>query len=458
MSKATKFGALLAGTALTAGLLAGCGNNSDNDANAASSSAATPAASAPASSQAAPEASHENVTISLLTDNTQDFINVAKSLAEAFEAKYPWITVEHETRPQGGEGDNFVKTRLATGDMNDVFIYNSGSLMQALNPEENMLDLTNEPFMADVLDSFKSTVSYNGKVYGVPAGASLAGGWFYNKKIYAELGLSVPKTWAELMDNNKKVQAAGKTAIIGTYKDTWTSQLIVLADYYNVQAGSPTFAADYTGNKAKYATTPAALRSFEKLQEAGKAYMNKDYLANNLDAGLKMLAEGQGAHYPMLTFVIPTLLQNNPDQIGDIGFFAQPGDDANDNGLTVWMPGGGYVYKNSKHIEEAKLLLEFIVSPEGIAAWTAASKPSGPYVVKGATLPDDVPQVVKDMLPYFDAGKTAPALEFLSPIKGPSLEQITVEVGSGQREAQSAAELYDKDVEKQALQLGIAGW
>ena len=51
-----------------------------------------------------------------------------------------------------------------------------------------------------------------------------------------------------------------------------------------------------------------------------------------------------------------------------------------------------------------------------------------------------------------------PALEFLSPVKGPALEQITVEVGSGLRSAEDGAELYDQDVKKQAQQLGLEGW
>ena len=42
-----------------------------------------------------------------------------------------------------------------------------------------------------------------------------------------------------------------------------------------------------------------------------------------------------------------------------------------------------------------------------------------------------LPAAIKDMQPYIDAGTVAPALEFLSPIKGPALEQITVAVGSG---------------------------
>ena len=41
---------------------------------------------------------------------------------------------------------------------------------------------------------------------------------------------------------------------------------------------------------------------------------------------------------------------------------------------------------------------------------------------------------------------------------GPSLEQITVEVGSGIRSAKDGAALYDEDVKKQAQQLGLPGW
>ncbi|MEK4877921.1 MULTISPECIES: ABC transporter substrate-binding protein [Paenibacillus] len=454
MSNVRKVSSMLAGALLLSGMLAGCGNSNNNE-----SASTNTGNKAGTSNETVSNAADEKVTISLLTDNSQEAVNASKALIEAFEAKYPNITVESETRPSGAEGDNFVKTRLATGDMNDVFFYNSGSQMQTLNPSQNFLDITSEPFMDNVIDSFKTTVSFEGKVYGVPNGSTYSGGWFYNKKVYSDLGLSVPKTWADLMANNEKIKAAGIVPVIGTYKDNWTAQMIVLADYYNLQLDNPTFAEDYTANKAKFATTPAALRGFEKLQEVyDKGYMNSDSLATTYDAGIAMLAEGKGAHYPMLTFAVPVFEQNFPDQLQDIGFFAQPGDDASKNGLTVWMPGGAFIYKNSEHTEQAKLFLEFMTTPEGLAAWGSQSKPTGPWGIKGAALPDNVAPVVRDMLPYFDANITAPALEFLSPVKGPNLPQIATEVGSGIKNAQQGAEEYDKDVKKQAQQLGLEGW
>ena len=226
------------------------------------------------------------MTLTYYIDDNPTNVATAEGLKAAFEAENPDIKIEIETHPGGGEGDNLVKTRLATGDMPDVFRYNAGSLFQALNPPETMLDLTNEPFMANVIDSFKPVVSVDGKIYGVPEEAAMGGGILYNKKIYADLGLSVPKSWAEFMANNEKIKAAGKAPVIQTFGDTWTSQLFVLADYYNVQAAVPDFAEKYTANQAKYATTPAALKGFQRQEEVFKAgYLNEDFAAAKFDDG-----------------------------------------------------------------------------------------------------------------------------------------------------------------------------
>ena len=150
--------------------------------------------------------------------------------------------------------------------------------------------------------------------------------------------------------------------------------------------------------------------------------------------------------------------ENHPDTINDIGFFGQPGDDAAKNGATIWMPAGMYIPKTTKNVEEAKGFLAFIASVEGTEAMTAAVAPSGPYVIKGASLPADALPAVLDIQAYHDRNAASPALEFLSAVKGPSLEQITVAVGSGLNTAEEGAALYDQDVEKQAKQLGLPGW
>ncbi|MCX7646670.1 MAG: ABC transporter substrate-binding protein [Rhodobacteraceae bacterium] len=400
-------------------------------------------------------------TLSVLLDGNADTNAMMEALAAAFTARNPDITLELENRPGGSEGDNVVKTRLATGEAGDIIQYNSGSLFQALNPVSTLADLTDLPAQDNILDSFKSVVTApDGTVRGIPFGPAMGGGVYYNIPLYEELGLSIPRTWDEFMANNAKVAEAGRVPVATTFGDTWTSQLFVLGDFYNVLAEVPTFAEDYTANRAKFATTPAALRGFEHLQEIFEAgYMNRDFGVATFEDGMRMVATGEAAHYPMLTFAMATVRQNTPEHIDDLGYFALPGPSADRNGLTVWMPAALYIPAASQNIEAARKFLDFVASPEGCRIMIEAVGATGPYLIEGCELPADVPRSVADMLPYFEQdGRTAPALEFLSPIKGPALEQITVEVGSGIRSAAEGAALYDQDVEKQARQLGLPNW
>ncbi len=401
------------------------------------------------------------VTLTYLVDDSQNSQDTTKALADAYMKLHPNVTINIESRPGGADGDNIVKTRLASGEMDDLFFYNSGSLLQALHPVDTLVDLSKEPFIANIVESFLPTVSQNGQVFGVPTGTALGGGILYNKKVFDKLGLSVPKTWAEFEANNEKLKAAGIPPVLQSYgsSSTWTSQLFVLADYCNVQNAMPNFAPDYTANKIKIANTPIAMEGFNYLQEGNqKGWYQKDYATTTFEQALQLLADGKVAQYPMLSFALSTIATNTPDAANDIGFFGQPGTDASKNCATIWMPAGTYIPKTSKNIDEAKKFLAFIASTAGVDAINAKVPPQGPYLIKGTKLPDNVLAAVKDLAAYIDSGNTVPALEFLSPVKGPSLEQITVATGSGQMTPQEAAANYDRDVEKQAKQLGLPGW
>lgn len=401
-------------------------------------------------------------SISLLAGgNDPASTKFAKDLAAAFHKANPSITVKVETRPAGTDGDNLIKTRLSTGDMNDVFLYNSGSLFQALHPDTQLQPLTDESWVKDITDDFKKTVSTAKGTYGAPTGTTFDGGIMYNKKVYEKLGLQVPTTWSDFISNSEKIKAAGITPIIQSYGDTWTSQLFVLADYANVNAADSNWADDYTANKpnAKYSKEPA-LAGFTHTQEIfDKGLTNKDYASLTNVNALKMLATGEGAQYPMITAVISNVLQSNPDQINDIGYFAIPSDSGEPH-ATVWEPGGAYIPKTTTgdKLTAAKKLVAFINSSKGCDIQNSAGTPAGPFAISTCTLPSDAPALVQDELKYQDAKKTGLALEFLSPIKGPNLEKILIQVGSGISTAQQGAALYDQDVKAQAQQLGIKGW
>ena len=323
-------------------------------------------ASAPASAEAEP------VTLTYLIGDDAAVVARMTAVVEAYTALNPHVTIEIEQRPGGGEGDNIVKTRLSTGEMTDIFYYNSGSLLQALNPSETLVDLSGEPFIDNIVESYLPTVTQGEGIFGVPSETAMGGGILYNKAIYEDLGLEVPTTWDEFAANNEAILAAGIAPVGQTYADTWTSQLFILADFYNVQVAEPDFAEAYTANEAHYADTPAASRGFELQQEAFEAgWYQEDFGAATFDDGLNMIATGEIAHYPMLTFALGTIAENHPDTVEDIGFFGIPGDDPENAGATIWMPAGTYIAQTSENIDAAKDFLAFIASVEGTEAMTA---------------------------------------------------------------------------------------
>ncbi|WP_223693457.1 ABC transporter substrate-binding protein [Leifsonia poae] len=429
---ATRTAAILGGAALAALTLVGCSTSSSGGAT----------------------------TIRLMAGgNDPVATKFANTIADGFHKANPTITVKVDTRPGGTDGDNLIKTKLSTGTMDDVFLYNSGSLFQALHPDSQLQPLTDEPWVKDITPDFKAAVSTSKATYGAPWGTTFDGGIMYNKKVYEKLGLTVPKTWDEFISNSEKIKAAGITPVLVSYGDTWTSQLFVLADFANVSAQDPSWAAQYTANKKKY-VNPPALAGFTHTQEIfDKGLMNKDYASMTNVNALKALATGAGAQYPMITAVIGNVVQSNPDQVNDIGYFAMP-TESGDPHATVWESNGAYIPKTTTgdKLTAAKKLIAYINSPAGCDAQNSVGVPAGPFAISTCKLPSDAPALVADELKYQEAKKTGLALEFISPIKGPNLEKILIQVGSGITKAPAGAALYDNDVKAQAQQLGLKGW
>ncbi|MFI1337828.1 ABC transporter substrate-binding protein [Streptomyces sp. NPDC020845] len=401
-------------------------------------------------------------TISFLTGNDVTSTTLGKDLIAAFEKQNPSIKVKLDTQPGGQTADNLVKTKLATGEMDDVFYYNSGSLMQALNPDNFLVDLSDQSWAGNLTKDFKASVSTDKGLYGAPLGTSLAGGVMYNRNVYKKLGLTVPTSWREFIANSKKIKSADPSVapVLQSYGDTWTSQTMILGDYANIQAQHAGWAAEYTAGRAKYADPPA-LASFQHLAELNDdGLLNKDFASMTNAAALKAVATGTGAQYPMLSSLVATILQNQPHAVDNVGFFALPADDAADTTLTVWQPSAVYIPRTTTgaKLEAAKKFVAFINSPSGCAIQNRDFTPSGPYTISNCKLPNKGPSLLDDVQKYFDEHKTASALEFQSPVKGPNLENIAVQVGSGLTSASKGASLYDQDVKKQAQQLGLKGW
>ncbi|MGY2896288.1 ABC transporter substrate-binding protein [Deinococcus sp. UYEF24] len=400
------------------------------------------------------------VSISFLAGgNDPAATKFANDLVNKFMQVNPTIKVRVETRPGGTEGDNLIKTRLATKTMNDVFLYNSGSLLQALQPDNQLVDQSGQAWAKLITADFRQAAGTSKGLYGAPASSTFDGGVMYNKKVYAKLGLKVPKTWVEFISNSQKIKAAGIIPVLVSYGDTWTSQLFVLADFANVSKQAPDWATKYTGNKAKYVDAPALAGFTHTAEVFSKQLMNKDYASLTNVNALKLLATGQGAQYPMITNVISNIIQSNPAQVNDIGYFAMPSDTGTPH-ATVWEANAVYIPKSTtgNKLAAAQKLVAFLNSPAGCDIQNSSGTVAGPYAISTCKVPSSAPALVADELRYQALKQTGLALEFISPIKGPNLEKILVQVGSGISTAKVGAGLYDQDVVQQAQQLGLPGW
>ncbi|MFP3155997.1 extracellular solute-binding protein [Lachnospiraceae bacterium ZAX-1] len=441
--------AIVLASVMVVGMLSGCGAKSDTSAAKEDGSAKTEEVEGAKEPEATEEPVDEPVEITMLINSNMSLAGV-KAACAVIEEK-SGIKVEIEALA-GGSGDNVVKTRLASGDMADICTYNAGSLLQALNPSEYFIDLSGEEWIDRLDDTFRSTVTFDGNVYGVPTASTQIGAILYNKEIYAKYNLEVPTTWEEFLKNCDILKEAGENAIIGSFGDSWTTQVLYLGDHYNVMKAVPDFAEKFGAGEAKYATSPAGLESFQKLADT-QPYYNADYMATTYDDACDMLVNGEGAHWVMLTQALTNIYDLYGDDVNKIGLFGIPGEE--DPGLTVFIQGTLLGNKNSDKQDAIKRFMELYISEEALDAYTAAVLPDGPYSIKGYELPDNVYDAIKDAQKYFADGKTVTALEFQTPVKGPNLPAICQEVGSGLITAEEAAKAYDDDCLKQAMQLGL---
>lgn len=185
----------------------------------------------------------EGTVITLMIDN--DMVDTGLIAVCDLAEKELGIIVEIEYRVGGSDGDNIVKTRLASGEMTDICAYNSGALLSALNPGEYFVDLTTNPEILDRLDdTYISAVTVDDKTFGIPVCATQSGAVMYNKDLYEEYNLETPNTWDEFIANCQVLKDAGENAVIGSFADSWTTQVIFLGDNANIMHLNPEFATD----------------------------------------------------------------------------------------------------------------------------------------------------------------------------------------------------------------------
>jgi raffinose/stachyose/melibiose transport system substrate-binding protein len=204
------------------------------------------------------------------------------------------------------------------------------SLTQSLDKNGQLVDLekalTDQGVMDQVEPAAVSTIKslYGGKLNVMPYQYNIEGFW-YNKKIFADQGLAVPKTWDEMVVAADKLQQAGiipfSTGVAG---QGWPITRLISA-YLQRDVG-PNALADVRDGKAKL-TDPRYVKAAQAVAELGtKGYFGKAPEATDYDTINSQFLTGKAGMFYMGSWVLANYADKKQNKIGNenIGFFPIP--------------------------------------------------------------------------------------------------------------------------------------
>ncbi|MDR2746033.1 MAG: extracellular solute-binding protein [Treponema sp.] len=258
-------------------------------------------------------------------------VEAIKALSAKFMVKYPDIAVE-VTDIESNQVDGLLRTRMAANDVE--IISHQGGLTRAQvdwAPGEkptwqemidagNYLDITNEPWLG-AWGSGVDSCRYNGKVYGVSVGSTVVTGVFYNKKLFADNGWQVPKTWAEFERLCAAIKAKGIAPMTVGGADGWPYTMLMNDIVASVEPDHDGLIRALWSGERKFTDA----KSLEILRRG-------EFLNQNFEDGFKAIpysaapgrfAAGRSAMMPDGNWNVTEILKADPNF--QVGYFPLPG-------------------------------------------------------------------------------------------------------------------------------------
>lgn len=182
---------------LTAGLLAGCGNEN------------TSVQSTQGASETADGGSQEAVELELFSTKTENAA-ILQTIVDGFMKENESITI---TLTSEADASTVLKTRLTKNDIPEIVAMGGDAHYTELQSAGVLLDLSGEDFISEVQPAYLDMVyDVNGnqeqQAYGIPY-ATNASGVLYNEDLFAQAGVEVPQTWSDFLNVINKLEAAG---------------------------------------------------------------------------------------------------------------------------------------------------------------------------------------------------------------------------------------------------------
>ena len=335
------------------------------------------ATEAPAEEPAAP------VTISWMTFETPALTAsfwdtvIANGIKDSGVAN---LTVEKLIAP--GSRDEYAKQLIAAGTVPD--------LLQSISTVDYVASGLLQPWDQKWCeDNFvmPMATSIDGKIYQAPTNSQVIPFVFYNKDLFKQVGVEVPKTWTEFQDVVTKLTAAGIKPIqmVGAGDGAWaagfTLEAIISAD---VIGTTPDWTQQRTAGTVKFvdADMKAAFDKYKWLVDNG-AFDIADMGVGFADANTAF-GNGEAAMYFMGSWYLQYDAMKNAQF--EAGVFLFPRDDGKQ--VVPFSVGGGiHINAKSPYLAEATAFAQAVaLSPTFMK--TIIESDGAISMVKGMTVED----------------------------------------------------------------------
>ena len=318
-----------------------------------------------------------------------------------FEAENEDITVELEAQPLENMR-TVLQTQLRSGEGPDVFNWGSGPGYAGALAEAGLLyDLTDayEEYGWPIYDFAKERVTFDGRTVGVP-GEMETIGLFYNKDMFADLGVEEPQSIDELEAAAKTIRDSGVVPIGVSDQEGWQGgHLLSMA--LSSRVGSEGVDALLSGEQSwDSPDVVASLKLWEDWYEAG--YLPESPTGLSADAGAALFYSAEVAMLPTGSWAISAIEDNVDFEVGYIPF---PGED--DRGVfTSGLGSGPFISAETEKTDAALKFVDFLASPEH-AQWTVENLTTIPPQPVEASEVDVSPlfaQVLEDTSEFSEGG------------------------------------------------------
>lgn len=170
------------------------------------------------------EGSDAEAEIDIWTYYGGDNTTMAEFAVEQIKKKFPNVTLNLEAYPQ--DGGQTVKTRAAAGDLPDLLLVDSGTLM-TLAKSGNIIPIDDYADEFNIGNYYTDAimenclVSEDGHVYQFPIGSISPILWYYNSQLFEDNDIKVPENYEELLGAVKQFRQLDITPMAMFGKEPW---------------------------------------------------------------------------------------------------------------------------------------------------------------------------------------------------------------------------------------------